>query len=62
VLPGHALADEHELLRLNINTRCGFGGYLMGLLINPANRQVLKTWSISEEEELPSQTHIGDQF
>jgi len=51
VVRGHAVVDHPELRErdININTRCGFGGYLTGLLIDSTTAQPLRIWKISEE-------------
>lgn len=55
VVRGHTLVEEPELLPndININTRCGFGGCLTGLLLNTATRSPEWIWSIAESGEIP---------
>ena len=62
VVRGHALVDEPELLPLNINinTRCGFGGYLTGLLLNTATRTPEWIWSIAENGEILEEKPASD--
>jgi hypothetical protein len=50
VVRGHALVERVEIrLRdININTRCGFGGYLTGLLVDTTQARCMRSWQISE--------------
>ena len=50
VVRGHTLVDHVECAPrdININTRCGFGGHLTGLLIDTANGTPLQVWQITE--------------
>lgn len=51
VVRGHQLVDtpkfgDHDI---NLNTRCGFGGWLTGLMLNTSNATPLRWWKISED-------------
>lgn len=50
VVRGHTLVDQIEILPLdiNINTRCGFGGHLTGLLLDASQGRYERSWQISE--------------
>ena len=54
VIRGHALVEHPELHArdININTRCGFGGYLTGLLLDSTTALASRIWKISENGEL----------
>lgn len=57
VVRGHTLVEEPELRPhdININTRCGFGGCLTGLLLNTTTRKPEWIWSIAESGEIVCQ-------
>jgi serine/threonine protein phosphatase 1 len=54
VIRGHALVDRVEIKPrdINLNTRCGFGGHLTGLLLDSALGRCARSWQISEEGEI----------
>lgn len=54
VVRGHTLVEQVEIgdNDININTRCGFGGHLTGLLVDPSQAQCLRSWQISEAGEI----------
>lgn len=56
IIRGHMLVEEPEfaLHDININTRCGFGGYLTGLLLDAANGTPCWIWKISEDGKILS--------
>ncbi len=63
VVRGHAVVDEVEIRPhdININTRCGFGGVLTGLLIDCVAGQPRHLWTISENGHLLRNTPIHGQ-
>jgi serine/threonine protein phosphatase 1 len=54
VVRGHSLVEqvERKYRDININTRCGFGGYLTGLLVNAEEGYPLHMWQIGEDGSL----------
>ncbi|WP_271424764.1 metallophosphoesterase [Aequorivita sinensis] len=48
---GHYTTDEaaYNNQGININTKCGYGGKLTGLLVDATNGNILQDYSISEE-------------
>jgi len=48
---GHDRVNEinQQGAGININTNCGFGGHLTGLLIDSENKQFIKSYHISED-------------
>lgn len=54
VVRGHAVVEKAEISRhdININTGCGFGGVLTGLLIDCVAGYPRRQWTISEKGKL----------
>jgi serine/threonine protein phosphatase 1 len=54
VVRGHALVEQVAIKNrdINVNTRCGFGGHLTGLLLDPGSARCLRSWQISEAGEI----------
>ena len=58
VVRGHALVEQVEIKGrdININTRCGFGGHLTGLLLDPGSARCVRSWQISEAGDIRETT------
>jgi serine/threonine protein phosphatase 1 len=56
IVRGHLLVEEPQITLhdININTSCGFGGYLTGLLLDGSTAKPLWIWKISEDGEILS--------
>jgi len=54
VVRGHAVVEKPEIgpYDININTMCGYGGSLTGLLLNTTDAKALQIWQISEDGDL----------
>lgn len=58
VVRGHALVEQVEIKGrdINLNTRCGFGGHLTGLLLDPGFARCVRSWHIGEAGEIRETT------
>lgn len=58
VVRGHTLVEQVAITDrdINLNTRCGFGGHLTGLLLDPGSARRVRSWQISEAGEIRETT------